>query len=45
MENFISDKELYKSYLNGNDKDFIKLIMQYKENLMYFILKYVKIFK
>ena len=42
MENFISDKELYKSYLNGNDKDFIKLIMQYKENLMYFILKYVK---
>lgn len=36
------DKKLYKEFLNGNKNSFDKLILKHKENLLYFILKFVK---
>ncbi len=34
------DKYLYEDFLNGNKKSFEKLIMKYKNNLLYFISKF-----
>ena len=39
MEN---DKVLYEKFLNGNKDAFNELILKYKNELLYFILKYVK---
>lgn len=36
------DKKLYKEYLNGNKEALNKLIYKYKNNLIYFITRYVK---
>ena len=36
------DKILYNNFLNGNMEDFKKLVLKYKNNLIYFLLKYVK---
>lgn len=36
------DKILYQQFLDGDMKSFETLIMKYKNNLLYFILKYVK---
>lgn len=36
------DKELYKEFLNGNDKALEKLLIKYKNNLIYFISRYVR---
>ena len=37
------DKYLYNEFLNGNKKAFEKLILKYKNNIVYFITRYVKI--
>lgn len=44
MQEFMDeDKILYRKFLEGNDeKAFEKLILKYKNNLVYFIFKYVK---
>lgn len=42
MENINKDKELYKEFLNGNEKSFEILINKYKNNLMNFIYGYIK---
>lgn len=34
------DKYLYQDFLNGNKKSFEKLIMKYKNNLLYFISRF-----
>ena len=36
------DKILYRKFLDGNKESFEKLIMKHKNNLIYFIFKYVK---
>ncbi len=36
------DKILYNNFLNGNMEDFKKLVLKYKNNLIYFLLKYVR---
>lgn len=36
------DKILYQQFLDGNMESFENLIMKYKNNLLYFIFKYVK---
>ena len=36
------DKRLYGEFLDGNHQSFEKLVMKYKNNLIYFIFKYVK---
>lgn len=36
------DKELYERFLNGDIAALENIVMKYKNNLMYFILKYVK---
>lgn len=36
------DKKLYDMFLNGNNKSFENLILKYKNNLIYFICRYVK---
>ena len=36
------DKKLYKEFLNGNEEAFNKLINKYKNNIIYFITRYVK---
>ena len=36
------DKILYKKFLSGNEEAFDKLIIKYKNNLIYFITRYVK---
>lgn len=36
------DKYLYEDFLNGNKKSFEKLIMKYKNNLLYFISRFTK---
>lgn len=36
------DKILYKEFLEGNKKSFEKIIQKYQNNLIYFILKFVK---
>ena len=43
MQEFMDeDKILYRKFLDGNNDAFEKLIMKYKNNLIYFIFKYVK---
>lgn len=43
MQEFIDeDKILYRSFLKGDQKAFEKIILKYKNNLIYFIFKYVK---
>ena len=36
------DQELYQNFLKGNEKAFEELIAKYKNNMLYFIAKYVK---
>ena len=36
------DKKLYEKFLNGDKSSFEKLILKYKNNLIYFISRYVK---
>ena len=36
------DKFLYEDFLNGNKKSFEKLIIKYKNNLLYFISRFTK---
>ncbi len=36
------DKELYGEFLNGNEDAFRQIILKHKNNLIYFITKYVK---
>ena len=36
------DKILYEKFLSGNEEAFDKLIIKYKNNLIYFITRYVK---
>lgn len=36
------DKELYEKFLKGDNESFEKIIMKYKNNLIYFIFKFVK---
>lgn len=36
------DQELYDDFLNGNEKAFEELITKYKNNMVYFISRYVK---
>lgn len=43
MQEFMDeDKILYRRFLDGNKEAFEKLIMKHKNNLIYFIFKYVK---
>ena len=37
-----SDKELYKKYLNGDNKAFEQLIIKYKNQIIFFISRYTK---
>ena len=37
-----TDKELYQEFLKGNQKSFEKIVIRHKNNLIYFIQKYVK---
>lgn len=37
-----TDIELYKEFLNGNQKSFERIILKYKDKIIYFINKYVK---
>lgn len=37
-----NDKELYKQYLKGDKKAFEKLVIKYKNNMIYFIARYTK---
>ena len=39
MEN---DKELYKSFLDGNSESFEKIVLKYKDSIIYFISRYTK---
>ena len=41
VDNEEESKMLYKEYLNGNQKAFEKIVLMYKNNLIYFINKYV----
>ena len=36
------DKYLYKEFLNGNKNAFEKLILKHKNNIVYFITRYIK---
>ena len=36
------DKKLYKKFLEGDKKAFEELILKYKNNLIYFISRFVK---
>lgn len=36
------DKKIYKEFLKGNEEAFNKLIKKYKNNIIYFITRYVK---
>lgn len=43
MQEFMDeDKILYRKFLEGNSEAFEKLILKYRNNLIYFIFKYVK---
>lgn len=42
MEEFNEDKKLYNLFLEGDTKAFEKLIYKYKNNLTYFIYRFVK---
>lgn len=37
-----SDIELYQKFLNGNDEAFNELIIKYRKQLVFFVMKYVK---
>lgn len=37
-----NNKILYKEFLEGNKKSFEKLILKYKNNLIFFITRYIK---
>lgn len=37
-----TDKELYKSFLQGNNECFEELVLRHKNNLIYFISRYVR---
>ncbi len=37
-----TDKELYEGFLKGNTNNFDKLVLRYKNNLIYFISRYIK---
>ena len=37
-----TDKDLYTEFLNGNEESFKEIILRHKNNLIYFIAKYVK---
>lgn len=37
-----TDRELYKAFLDGSNEAFKEIILRHKNNLIYFILKYVK---
>lgn len=37
-----TDKQLYEEFLKGNNEAFKEIILRYKNNLIYFISKYVK---
>ena len=41
MENQ-TDKQLYKEFLIGNKESFEKIVIRHKNQLIYFIQKYVK---
>lgn len=41
-EKMEEDRYLYNEFLNGNKKAFEKLILKYKNNIVYFITRYVK---
>ena len=41
-EKMEEDKLLYKEFLNGNMQSFENLILKYKNNIIYFITRYVK---
>lgn len=36
------DKKLYKEFLNGNEEAFSRIVDKYKNNIIYFITRYVK---
>lgn len=36
------DKYLYKEFLNGNKNAFEKLMLKHKNNIVYFITRYIK---
>lgn len=38
----ITDKELYKKYLDGDKKAFEKLVLKYKNQIIFFISRYTK---
>ena len=42
MQNELTDKKLYKNYLNGDNKAFESLVLKYKEQIIYFISTYTK---
>lgn len=42
MPNEIEDKELYQQYLDGDKKAFEKLVIKYKNHIIYFITRYTK---
>lgn len=37
-----TDKELYKEFLQGNKESFEKIVIRYKDSIIYFIQRYVK---
>lgn len=37
-----TDKQLYKEFLLGNQESFEKIVTRYKNQLIYFIQRYVK---
>ena len=41
MENK-TDKELYQEFLQGNKESFDKIVLMYKNQIIYFIQKYVR---
>lgn len=42
MTNEETDQELYKQYLEGDNKAFEKLVIRHKNNMIYFISRYTK---
>ncbi len=42
MTNEETDKELYNQYLKGNKEAFEKLVIKHKNNIIYFISRYIK---
>ncbi len=41
----MDDKALYELFLNGNKDAFEKIVIKHKDNLIYFIMRYVKNFE